>query len=209
MRTCIYVDGFNLYYGLLKQTSYKWLDLKTLFQRVLPSDCTVDTIKYYTAIVSARPNDPQAPIRQLAYLNALESYIPELKVKLGHFLSKEIDLPLADGSWKLVRVIKTEEKGSDANLAVHLVHDAWQHSFDCYAVVTNDSDLAEAFRIVSKVLRRRLVLLIPAKKSDRPASIQLKRWTRREWKFIPLQDIADSQLPNPIPGTNFHKPASW
>jgi hypothetical protein len=75
-RTCVYVDGFNLYYGLLKRTPYKWLDLKSLFTTVLPSDCALQTIKYYTAIVKARRNDPQAPIRQIAYLNALQAHIP-------------------------------------------------------------------------------------------------------------------------------------
>tara|TARA_R110002072_G_scaffold29206_4_gene92759 strand:- start:564 stop:863 length:300 start_codon:yes stop_codon:yes gene_type:complete len=30
MRTCVYVDGFNLYYGALKRTPYKWLDLAAL-----------------------------------------------------------------------------------------------------------------------------------------------------------------------------------
>ena len=31
MRTYVYVDGFNLYYGALKGSHYKWLDLKALF----------------------------------------------------------------------------------------------------------------------------------------------------------------------------------
>lgn len=207
--TCVYVDGFNVYYGLVKDTPYKWLDLKALFGKVLPPECSIDTIKYYTAMVKARPHDPHAPIRQAAYLNALQAHIPQLKVKMGHFISKEADLPLADGTWKIVRVIKSEEKGSDANLAVHLVHDAWQHAYQCYVVVTNDSDLAEAFRIVSKVLKRRLILLIPAREEDRPAAIQLKRWTRREWQFIPQDALATSQLPNPIPGTTIHKPPTW
>jgi hypothetical protein len=199
----------NLYYGLVRGTPHKWLDLKALFSRVIPSGCTIETIKYYTAIVKARNDDPQAPVRQVAYLNALRAHIPEIRVKYGHFIAKETDLPLADGTGRVVRVIKTEEKGSDANLAVHLVHDAWQHVYDCYAIVTNDSDLAEAFRLVSQVLKRRLVLLIPARKTDRPAAIQLKRWTRREWTFISPEAVAASQLPNPIPNTNIHKPLKW
>ena len=30
-RSVIYVDGFNLYYGVLKNTAYKWLDLQRFF----------------------------------------------------------------------------------------------------------------------------------------------------------------------------------
>lgn len=34
-RTTIYVDGFNLYYGCLRKTSYKWLDLRALSYKLL------------------------------------------------------------------------------------------------------------------------------------------------------------------------------
>jgi len=37
MRTYVYVDGFNLYYSALKNTPYKWLDLRALFARILPN----------------------------------------------------------------------------------------------------------------------------------------------------------------------------
>jgi len=36
MLTNVYVDGFNLYYGCLKGTPYKWLDLGALCQALLP-----------------------------------------------------------------------------------------------------------------------------------------------------------------------------
>jgi hypothetical protein len=43
-RTYIYVDGFNLYYGALKNTPHKWLDLKTLFQSMLSPDNNIEKI---------------------------------------------------------------------------------------------------------------------------------------------------------------------
>ena len=46
-------------------------------------------------------------------------------------------------SRQFVEVIKTEEKGSDVNLAVHLLNDAWLDRYECAVVVSNDSDLAE------------------------------------------------------------------
>jgi hypothetical protein len=46
----VYIDGFNLYYGALKGTPYKWLDLSRLCQTLLPSD-TIHEIKYFTARV--------------------------------------------------------------------------------------------------------------------------------------------------------------
>jgi hypothetical protein len=76
MRTIVYVDGFNLYYGALKGTPYKWLDLKALFTSVLPGH-NILKIKYYTARVSARPGNPDAPTEQDAYLRAILAHIPE------------------------------------------------------------------------------------------------------------------------------------
>ena len=35
MRAFVYVDGFNLYYGALKGTPWKWLDPVALLERVL------------------------------------------------------------------------------------------------------------------------------------------------------------------------------
>jgi hypothetical protein len=59
----VYVDGFNLYYGCLKGTPYRWLDLGALCRTLLPNDAILG-IRYCTARVSARVSDPQKPIRQ-------------------------------------------------------------------------------------------------------------------------------------------------
>lgn len=84
-RTIIYIDGFNLYYGALKGTKFKWLDLQTLFQKLLGDHHTITEIKYFTARVSARDSDPDAPNRQDAYLKALEAHIPTVSIYYGHF----------------------------------------------------------------------------------------------------------------------------
>ena len=62
MRTFVYVDGFNLYYGAIKGTPYKWLDLKALFTRVLDPSYKILTIKYYTAIIT--PQGQATPMPQ-------------------------------------------------------------------------------------------------------------------------------------------------
>jgi hypothetical protein len=89
----VYIDGFNLYYGALKRTLYKWLDLSTLCQIMLPND-TVETIHYYTARVSARPHNPSAPIDQQVYLRALRT-IPNLTITLGRFLTHSVPMVLS------------------------------------------------------------------------------------------------------------------
>jgi len=125
MRTIIYVDGFNLYYSALKRTPYKWLDLKAVFQKILAPHHDIVKIKYFTARVSGM-TDPKQPIRQQTYIRALAHCIPEFEAIYGHFLSHPVWAPLANSTSanKKVQIIKTEEKGSDVNLAVHLLHDA-------------------------------------------------------------------------------------
>jgi hypothetical protein len=67
MRTNVYVDAFNLYYGCLKGTPYRRLDLAALCRRLQPND-EINRIRYFTALVSARADDPQEAQRQLTYL---------------------------------------------------------------------------------------------------------------------------------------------
>ena len=148
-RTYIYIDGFNLYYRGVKNTPYKWLDLKSLCQKVLDESHKIEQIKYFTAIVSGKI-DLQKPIKQQTYIRALEKYIPEISVYYGHFLTNPAWAMLLDPleKSKKVRILKTEEKGSDVNLAVHLLNDAWLDRYDCAVIISNDSDLAEAIDIV-------------------------------------------------------------
>ena len=127
MRTYIYVDGFNLYYGALKNSPWKWLDLFALFQEILQPHHQILNIKYFTARVSGTPGDPGKPRRQHVYLRALQHYRPEVQFHFGHFLSHNVRLPLATPTARerTAEVVKTEEKASDVNLAVHLLNDCW------------------------------------------------------------------------------------
>ena len=150
MRTFVYVDGFNLYYGALKGTPWKWLDLPALFARVLQPRHEILSVKYFTARVSGTAADQSKPQRQDVYLRALQRFRPEVEVYFGHFLSHPVRAPLAQpvGGERTATVIRTEEKGSDVNLAVHLLNDGWLDVYDCAVVVSNDSDVAEAMRLV-------------------------------------------------------------
>jgi uncharacterized LabA/DUF88 family protein len=68
---------------------------------------------------------------------------------------------------RYARVIKTEEKGSDVNLATHLLHDAHRGPFDVAVVISNDSDLLEPIRIVRRELGKRVGILNPHPKPSR------------------------------------------
>ena len=207
MRTFVYVDGFNLYYGALKGTPWKWLDLPALCEKILQGHHDILMVKYFTARVSATPTDPSKPQRQDVYLRALRHHRTEVEVYFGHFLSHKIRAPLAHpaGRERTAEVIRTEEKGSDVNLAVHLLNDGWLDAYDCAAVVSNDSDIAEAMRLVRQYHGKRIGLVTPAK--GRP-SRQLMAHTDFA-RPIRSGALRLSQLPDPIPGTNTREPARW
>ncbi len=125
----VYVDGFNLYYGCLKGTAYRWLDIGALCRRLVPAN-PINRIRYFTSRISARPDAPDGPAQQDAYLRALAT-IDGLNIHLGHFqylrcaFLSLIRRPMRSGGQS--RVIKTQEKGSDVNLATFLLLDAFRH----------------------------------------------------------------------------------
>jgi uncharacterized LabA/DUF88 family protein len=174
-RTIVYIDGFNLYYRLLRGTTHKWCDIAALSAAALPATAQIQRINYYTARVSGR-TDSTAPARQHAYLRALES-APLVQIHYGNFLANKkwaglvqppdfrpsFELP-ADATPQVAYVWKTEEKGSDVNLGVHLVRDAFMKEFDQAAILTNDTDLVEAVRIVTQQAGLPVTLLTPVSK---------------------------------------------
>jgi uncharacterized LabA/DUF88 family protein len=125
------------------------LDVRKMCELLLP-DLTVETIKYFTARVSGRMADPGQPTRQQIYLRALRT-LPGVEIILGSFLAHDVMMPLANalpGGAKFALVVKTEEKGSDVNMASHMIHDAHKKSFEVAVLVSNDSDLLAPVRIV-------------------------------------------------------------
>ena len=207
MRTFIYVDGFNLYYRALRKTSYRWLDLHALFEQVLQPHHDILTIKYFTAKVKATSQDPSKPQRQDAYLRALQYYRPHVEVHYGHFLSHPRHMPLVQPvrNQRTAHVIKTEEKGSDVNLAVHLLNDGWLDVYDCAVVISNDSDIAEAMRLVRHHHGKLIGLITPGSGGTSRQLGAHAGFVKR----IRSSALKRSQLPDPIPGTTLSKPANW
>ena len=202
-KTIVYVDGFNLYYGKCKGTDGKWLNLEALFQRLLPQNHIVG-IKYFTARVRPSSTNPNVGARQQLYLRALKT-IPNLEIIYGHFLRHEKSMPRADGSGN-VRVLKTEEKGSDVNLASHLLIDAYEGNFDAAAVCSNDSDLAFPIETVKVKLNKPVGFINPQRN---PSNVLRASCTFM--KRIRTSDIINSQFPASLSDSrgSFTKPSEW
>lgn len=213
MRTIVYVDGFNLYFGELKGTPNKWLDLQQLFSRVLAAKNEIVKIKYFTARVQATSTNPQVHIRQQAYLQALAQCCPLVEVHYGHFLRHRVQMENATPPPATCGVWKTEEKGSDVNLALHVLNDAWQDAFDSAVIVSNDSDLAESMRLVRQHHpTKSLGLITPGAArtgtQKRTTSAQLKQHAHFQ-REIRGATLGQCQLPQQIPGSTNSKPVVW
>lgn len=206
MRTSVYIDGFNLYYGAVKGTPYKWLDLEKMVSVLLGDRHELVRIKYFTAIVSARSPDDRSALNQQLYLRALRSN-PLIDIHLGHFLTHPVRMRLEHDTSKSVSVLKTEEKGSDVNLATHMVVDGFQDKYDCAVIVTNDSDLSEPFRVVQQVLGKRTGVICP---HNRHVSQQLAKHAHFT-KKIRAGLLSVSQLPDQLNDKKgeINKPTNW
>lgn len=208
MRTAVYIDGFNLYYWL-KPTPYRWVDLKLLAANAIQAPGLVHEIvavKYFTARVSDTSRDAGKANRQDVYLQALAAATPQFRPYFGEFRRKPKSMPrvtAGGGSGGLVDVWATEEKGSDVNLAVELVNDAWLDTYDLAVIVSNDSDLVRALEIVKK-RRKRVGVLV---RGD--ARVVSLRKASHFQKTLTEANLRAALLPRDIPGTSLRIPAAW
>jgi len=207
----IYIDGFNLYYGCVKNTPHKWLDLSALCQRIFPR-YNINQIRYFTARVKPTKKDPQKPQRQQTYIRALET-IPNLQIHYGHFLSQPRYKVLANPPFppkdKIVKVIITEEKGSDVNLATYLLVDGYEGKYDIAVVISNDSDLVEPIRIVKVNLGLPVGVVNPI--LDKKMTSHILKETASFYYRIKRYQISHSQFPKTMHDHkgSFRKPERW
>ncbi|MFC4062654.1 NYN domain-containing protein [Planomonospora corallina] len=210
MITNVYVDGFNLFYGCLKGSPYKWLDLDALSRRLLPGH-DIHRIRYFTAKVAARPDDPDGPNKQHFYLRALAT-IPHLSIHLGRFQQKRVRMRLACPPSRgpvTVEVIKTEEKGSDVNLATYLLADSFRGDCQVAVVVSNDADLAEPIRMVCHEIGLRVGVVNPHGVHRRSADLRAAAPTF--FRQIRPSVLGTCQFPEKLEDSQgeIRRPAAW
>ncbi|HEO1344978.1 TPA: NYN domain-containing protein, partial [Legionella pneumophila] len=156
----------------------------------------------------SRDGNEASRFRQKYYLQALESYIPEIEIYYGHYLTHEVSAKVVNPPPDFIKIYKTEEKGSDVNLALHVLNDAWLDAYDCAVIVSNDSDLAESLRLVKSQTNKLIGVVFPNTDHKRRPSRELAKYA----DFIkPIRKnvLKNSQLPDKIPGTEIHKPETW
>lgn len=205
-RVNVYVDGFNLYYQRVKGTPYKWLDLRLLAENLLPG-AAIRWVRYFTTWVQPRPHDPQQQQRQQAYIRALRT-TKDFSVEFGLFRERKKHLRAVYPPPDMVWVYKTEEKGSDVNLASYLLLDAFHDEYDAALVISNDADLKTPIEIVRNEFRKPVTIGIPGTaKQFRTSALPGDKYVRIEAK----QHLRTSQLPETLQDADgtIRKPAGW
>ncbi len=223
MKTIVYVDGYNLFYGLLKHTPYKWLDLHTLFQGILKvqnPNTDLLCVKYYTADIKAKfaSQGQEAVTAQSRYHKALESpHTGSVEVIKGYYSeSKSTPMRYRKPPDKTDRVEawKLEEKQTDVNLALDVYRDASRSHCDQVVICTSDTDIAPALSYVRNdcpSVTIGAVLPRPSRDKNRPIAKgidDLTCWTRRH---ITEAELEKAQFSNRVPTTKkpVDKPGYW
>lgn len=207
----VYIDAFNLYRRALQGTPYRWLDVRAMCEQIL-TKFDVGSVKYFTAHVKAPKNDPQVTLRQRTYLEALQAH-SGVEIHLGQFRRDRRWMEShpyeedEEGAPVKVQVRKTEEKGSDVNLATHLVWDALHEASDAFVVLSNDSDLVTPIRRLVQEKGALVGIISPVANPSRALM-----GTGAFQKQLRQGVLANSQLPDPVvdgEGHIWRRPESW
>lgn len=235
MRVGMYVDGFNLYYGLKSQSDgpgWKWLDLKGLailkLQEVFPNARNFEVSVTYCTAERSDYLKPQSLADQKSYLAALKSLGCE--IQLGYYLMRRFRGLITDSKGRSISdeylltfdyfdgtlgpegeaAIKAnfkgfEEKGSDVNLATALLRDAITRKIDMALVVSNDGDLAGSINLAKTYVP--VWLLNPKGRNLTPPLKGSPEYGTGEhrWLNITIEDAKVCQ----VEGLDEFKPQDW
>ena len=203
-RVIAYVDGFNLYFGLKAKgwRRYYWLNLHLLSQNLLKPGQQLVALKYFTARISASPNNPDKHKRQAIFLDAVES-LPQTQVFYGHYLPKPQQCFKCGATW-----FSHEEKMTDVNISVELMKDAFDDAFDVALLVSAVSDLsAPVETVLERYPSKRIIMVCPperqSKKLESVASASFRLGRKK---------LQDSQFPDSYikpDGFVLQRPARW
>ena len=214
MKTIAYIDGGNLYHGLLRRCPrYKWLDLAALVRSLLSKEHDLVSVKYFTARVKTYPHDGAAVERQTVYLQAVEAY-GGVKIIEGYYNKNKAWIPSVKPECRdcdsatdgYVHVMKMEEKRSDVNLVTELLKDAYANLAESFAIVSGDADFIAPLDHLRYQLRRQVVVFNP---HERATDLQ---YHATYCKSIPRDLPARCQLPEVVPlpnGRTIHRPPAW
>ena len=199
-RVIVYIDGFNLYFGMRDAgwNQFFWLDVYKMAENILPPQTKLVGVNYFTSRISRPPGKQK---RQVNYIEAVETTPAE--IIFGKYQNEPFYCEFCDQEITL-----SKEKMTDVNIAVHMVVDAFQSNFDIALLVSGDSDLAPP---VSEILRlfpeKKIIIAFPPKRK----SYELESVATNNF-ILTRNNLKDSQFPESVvkkDGFILRRPDSW
>jgi uncharacterized LabA/DUF88 family protein len=200
-RVMVYVDGFNLYFGI-RQAGWKrlyWLDVVALASGLLRPGQQLAGVKYFTARISG-PRDKQR--RQNTYLEATEE-MGKCIMHFGQYLQVPQTCQVCGSTHSVPK-----EKMTDVNIAVEMLSDAHQNLFDTALLISADSDLAPPIQKIKQLFpTKRVIVALPPKRRSKLLTSNADGYIR-----VSKANLTSSLLPENIKKTSGHviqRPKEW
>ncbi|MGO2241102.1 MAG: NYN domain-containing protein [Halomonas sp.] len=218
MQTAFFIDGYNVFYGLLAGTPYKWLDLPSLLSAIIHEQnphSQVAEIHYFTSPVqpALATRGQQSKQAQDTYIRALKAYGVEVhwgRHRLDHrkaprFVSREVPASRQDQ----VDIWNLEEKETDVRIAIAMYRiaakpcreDTPEGRTQQIVLVSGDTDLAPALEAIREDFPHlRIGIIVPHRKGGErtpPGSLRNNaNWMRR---YISNEELEAHQFPARVP----------
>jgi uncharacterized LabA/DUF88 family protein len=199
-RLNVYIDGFNLYFGM-RDAGFehcKWLDVCALSKLLKNADHELNKIKYFTARISSNTKKGQ---RQSDYIDALMT--TEVQFVYGQYRPEEIECYEC-----FHKFTHSKEKMTDVNIATHMIVDAYKNDYDVALLISGDSDLVPPIKAIKEIFPKKeiLVALPPLRESN-----ELRKCANSVF-VIGRKKLEACQLPNEVENKNafiIKKPSIW
>lgn len=199
-RIVVYIDGFNLYFGIREAGFHncRWLNISKLINSLLKPNQELIAINYYTSRVS---NNPDKQKRQSTYLDALESV--GIKIFYGNYQNSSVECKRCGNIWQTAK-----EKMTDVNIATAMIVDAFEDKYDVAMLISGDSDLNPPIREIHKLFNNKKVFIaFPPKRHNSSLSLIAKGSM-----IIGRKKLVDSQFEEEVKsktGYTLKKPITW
>ncbi|ROO34479.1 MULTISPECIES: NYN domain-containing protein [unclassified Pseudomonas] len=217
MRTAFFVDGYNLFYGLLADTPYKWLNLRSLLTHITHIEnphSAVASVDYFTSSVK-----PLLATRGRLSKEAQDTYIRALKttdirVHYGHHqlepakAPRFIDRKTRASREDKVDIWKLEEKETDVHIAVSMYRTvarqtaSLEHGYvEQLVLVSSDTDMTPALKAIREDFPEITVGVILPHRAElnRPSPGSLKQYAHWMRRVVTCDELQSHQFPNRVP----------
>ena len=154
-RVIAYVDGFNLYFGMVAKGDKDtlWLDIQQLARNLLKPNQELVYVKYFTSRVRNNPDKEQ---RQKTYIEAIET-LTDCKIFYGNYQNNTVECYRCGNTYS-----SPKEKMTDVNIAVEMITDAHNDKYDIAMLITGDSDLVPPVKAIHTTFHpKRVIVAFP------------------------------------------------